>query len=233
MYGDLVDQDDMKKQAAEKALEFIEDNMTIGLGTGSTAQFMLKKLGELVKDGLKIEGVPTSVKTKKVAKKYNIPLTEFNEFTEIDVTIDGADEVDSYLNVIKGGGGALTREKIVAYHSEKVIIIADESKVVKALGIDTPIPVEVVKYAWPATKKSIEELGCTAELRKIVGEVYITDNANYILDCDFGKIKEPDILEQTLNLIPGVVENGLFIDLVDEVIVGSKQGIVTLQEKVI
>ncbi len=223
----------MKKQAAEKALEFIEDNMTIGLGTGSTAQFMLKKLGELVKDGLKIEGVPTSVKTKKVAKKYNIPLTEFNEFTEIDVTIDGADEVDSYLNVIKGGGGALTREKIVAYHSEKVIIIADESKVVKALGIDTPIPVEVVKYAWPATKKSIEELGCTAELRKIVGEVYITDNANYILDCDFGKIKEPDILEQTLNLIPGVVENGLFIDLVDEVIVGSKQGIVTLQEKVI
>ena len=221
----------MKKMAAEKAVEHVDNGMVIGLGTGSTVKYAIKKLGEMVNTGLKIEGIPTSLRTKKLATEYDIPLVDLNDYTEIDLTIDGADEVDSHLNLIKGGGGALTREKIIAYHSKKEIIVIDEAKVVKKLGIDSPVPVEVTKYGWNATKKTLEELGCTAELRTIMDEVYITDNSNYILDCDFGKINEPEALEKEINSIPGVIENGLFIDLVDEVIVGSKQGIITLEER--
>lgn len=221
----------MKKMAAEKAVEHVDNGMVIGLGTGSTVKYAIKKLGEMVNTGLKIEGIPTSLRTKKLATEYNIPLVDLNDYTEIDLTIDGADEVDSNLNLIKGGGGALTREKIIAYHSKKEIIVIDETKVVKKLGIDSPVPVEVTKYGWNATKKTLKELGCTAELRTIMDEVYITDNSNYILDCDFGKINEPEALEKEINSIPGVIENGLFIDLVDEVIVGSKQGIITLEER--
>jgi len=217
--------------AAEKAVEHVDNGMVIGLGTGSTVKYAIKKLGEMINTGLKIEGIPTSLRTKKLATEYNIPLVDLNDYTEIDLTIDGADEVDSHLNLIKGGGGALTREKIIAYHSKKEIIVIDETKVVKKLGIDSPVPVEVTKYGWNATKKTLEELGCTAELRTIMDEVYITDNSNYILDCDFGKINEPEALEKEINSIPGVIENGLFIDLVDEVIVGSKQGIITLEER--
>jgi len=221
----------MKKMAAEKAVEHVDNGMVIGLGTGSTVKYAIKKLGEMVNTGLKIEGIPTSLRTKKLATEYNIPLVDLNDYTEIDLTIDGADEVDSNLNLIKGGGGALTREKIIAYHSKKEIIVIDETKVVKKLGIDSPVPVEATKYGWNATKKTLKELGCTAELRTIMDEVYITDNSNYILDCDFGKINEPETLEKEINSIPGVIENGLFIDLVDEVIVGSKQGIITLEER--
>ena len=229
--GELVEQEEMKKLAAEKATEYIEDDMIVGLGTGSTVEYTIKKLGDMVKDGLKIKGIPTSLRTKKLAIKYGISLVDLDEYGEIDLTIDGADEVDSFLNLIKGGGGALTREKIIAYHSKKEIIVVDETKIVKKLGIDHPLPVEVTKYGWNATKKTLESLRCTAEIRKIMDEVYITDNQNYILDCDFGKIDEPQLLEKEINSIPGVVENGLFIDLVDEVIVGSKQGIITLEEK--
>lgn len=218
----------MKKMAGEKAIEYIEDGMIIGLGSGSTVEYTLKKLGELVKDGLNVKGIPTSMHTKKLAKEYKIPLTTLDENPEIDLTIDGADEVDSNLNLIKGGGGALTREKIVAYHSKKEIIVVDESKIVKALGIDFPLPVEVIKFGWSSTKKTVEAFGCVADLRKIVEEPYLTDNSNYILDCDFERIDEPEQLEKDLNYIPGVVENGLFIGLVDEIIVGSKQGVMTL-----
>jgi ribose 5-phosphate isomerase A len=221
----------MKKMAAEKAVEHVDNGMVIGLGTGSTVKYAIKKLGERINKGLKIEGIPTSLRTKKLAVKLNIPLVDLNEYTEIDLTIDGADEVDSFLNLIKGGGGALTREKIIAYHSKKEIIVVDETKVVKKLGVDFPVPVEVTKFGWNATKKSLEELGCTTELRTIMDEVYITDNSNYILDCDFGKINEPEVLEKEINSIPGVIENGLFIDLADEIIVGSKQGIITLEER--
>jgi ribose 5-phosphate isomerase A len=228
-----LEQEEMKKLAAEKAVEYIEDGMIVGLGTGSTVEHALKKLGELVKEGLKIQGIPTSLRTKKSATNYGIPLTDLKEHTEIDVTIDGADEVDSNLFLIKGGGGALTREKIIAYHSKKVIIIIDETKVTKRLGVDFALPVEVTKYGWTATMKTLEDLGCTPELRTITGEPYSTDNQNYIIDCDFGKIDEPEVLEKEINSIPGVVENGLFIDLVSEVIVGSKQGIMTLEKQVI
>lgn len=228
-FGELLEQEEMKKLAAEKAVKYVKDGMIVGLGTGSTTEYALKKLGELIKDGLNIKGIPTSMHTRKIAKEQNIPLTTMEENPEIDLTIDGADEVDSHLNVIKGGGGALTREKIIAYHSKKEIIIVDDSKVVKALGIDCPLPVEVVKFGWQSTKKTLEKFGCTAELRKIMNEPYITDNSNYILDCDFERIAEPEQLEKDINSIPGVVENGLFIGLVDEAIVGSKQGIKTLE----
>ena len=229
-FGEFLEQEEMKKLAGEKSVEFIEDGMILGLGTGSTVEYMLKKLGEEVKKGLKVKGIPTSMHTKKVAKECNIPLTTLDENPEIDLTIDGADEVDSELNLIKGGGGALTREKLIAYHSKKEIIIIDDTKVVKALGIDFPLPVEVLKYGWSSTKKTLEKFGCEIELRQIMNEPFITDNSNYILDCDFERIDEPEQLEKDINCIPGVVENGLFIGLADEVIVGSKQGLMTLEK---
>jgi len=228
----LLEKEELKKLAGEKAVEHIEDGMTIGLGTGSTVEYTLRKLGELVKEGLKIKGIPTSIHTQRIAKEEKIPLTSLEENPVIDVTIDGADEVDSDLNLIKGGGGALVREKIIAFNSKKVIIVIDDSKIVKALGIDFPLPVEVVKFGWTSTKKTLEELGCNIELREIMeNEPFITDNGNYILDCEFDRINEPEQLEIDINNIPGVVDNGLFIGLVDEVIVGGKQGILTLDKE--
>ncbi|MBN1861389.1 MAG: ribose-5-phosphate isomerase RpiA [Candidatus Thermoplasmatota archaeon] len=221
----------MKKQAAEKAVQYVENGMIVGLGTGSTVEFAIKKIGEMVRGGLNIQGIPTSLKTKKLATELKIPLIELDDRTEIDITIDGADEVDSNLNLIKGGGGALTREKIIAYHSKKVIIIVDETKIVKGLGCDCSLPVEVTRFGWLATKKTLEDLGCTTELRRIMDEAFITDNQNYIVDCDFGKIADSEALEKEINNIPGVLENGLFIGLADEVIVGSKQGMMTLERQ--
>ncbi|MDH7507347.1 MAG: ribose-5-phosphate isomerase RpiA [Candidatus Thermoplasmatota archaeon] len=225
----MLEKEELKKLAGEKAVEQVEDNMIIGLGTGSTIKYSIIKLGELVRNGLKIKAVPTSVHTQRLAKEYNIPLTTLEENSVIDLTIDGADEVDSDLNLIKGGGGALTREKIIAFNSKKVIIVIDDSKIVKALGIDFALPVEVLRFGWTSTKRALEEFGCNVELRKVMGdEPFITDNSNYILDCDFDRIENPEQLERDINNIPGVVENGLFVGLVDEVIVGGKQGILTL-----
>ena len=230
-FGELLKQEEMKKLAAEKAVEYVKDGMILGLGTGSTVEYMLKRLERELHEGLKIKGIPTSMHTRKLAKEYKIPLTSLEENPEIDLTIDGADEVDSELNLIKGGGGALAREKIIAHNSKKEIIIIDDSKIVKALGIDFDLPIEVLKYGWTSTKKSIEEFfGCEVDLRKILDDPYITDNGNYILDCAFERIEEPEEMERDINNIPGVVENGLFVGLVDEVIVGSKQGIMTLEK---
>jgi len=223
-----LEKEDLKKLAGEKAVEQIEDGMIIGLGTGSTIEYGLKKLGELVKEGLNIKGIPTSIRTQRIAKDLQIPLTTLEENPVIDITIDGADEVDSNLNLIKGGGGALAREKIIAYNSKKLVIVIDDSKIVKALGIDFALPVEVLKFGWTSTKRALEEFGCTVELRKVMGEEpFITDNSNYVLDCDFERIENPVQVEIDINNIPGVVENGLFVGLVDEVIVGGKQGILT------
>ena len=228
-FGEFLEREELKKLAAEKAVEQVKDGMIVGLGTGSTMKYTLIKLGELVKSGLKIQGVATSINTKRIAQKEGIPLTTIDEHPEIDITIDGADEVDSSLNLIKGGGGALTREKIIAYNSKKVVIIVDDSKIVKALGIDFALPVEVLRFGWTSTKKILEEFGCSIELRKIMGNPFLTDNSNYILDLDFEHISEPEELEKDINCIPGVVENGLFIGLVNEVIVGSTQGVMTLE----
>jgi ribose 5-phosphate isomerase A len=229
-----LEREDYKKQAGEEAVKHIEEGMIVGLGTGSTIEYTLRKLGQMVKEGFKIQGIPTSIHTKRIAKEENIPLTTLEEHPDIDVTIDGADEVDSYLNLIKGGGGALTREKIIAFNSKQVIIVVDDSKIVKALGIDFPLSVEVVKYGWTSTKKTLEAFGCEVELREVMeGEPFITDNGNYILDCEFERIEDPEQMEIDLNCVPGVVENGLFINLVNEVIVGSKQGILTLDKETV
>jgi len=229
-----LEKEELKKLAGEKAVENIEEGMILGLGTGSTVEYTIRKLGKLCREGLKIKGIPTSLHTKRIASEEKIPLTTLEENPEIDITIDGADEVDSNLNLIKGGGGALAREKIIAYNSKRVIIVIDDSKIVKALGIDFPLPVEVLKFGWTATKKALETFDCNVELRKVMGdEPFITDNSNYILDCEFERIEDPAQIEMDINSIPGVVENGLFIGLVDEVIVGGKQGISTLDREAV
>ncbi|SFM14713.1 ribose-5-phosphate isomerase RpiA [Halanaerobium salsuginis] len=212
-----------KRLTGEKATEYIKSDMIIGLGTGSTAYYAIKKVGELVKTGLKIKAVPTSKETAQLAAEAGIELVELAEVDKLDLTIDGADEVDQNFNLIKGGGGALLREKIVASATEKLIIVVDESKLVDYLG-DFDLPVEVTKFSWQYTKRMIEKLGCTAKLRQANQNKYITDNDNYILDCDFGKIKDPAGLALKLNQLPGVVENGIFAGMTDLVIVGYKNG---------
>jgi len=232
--GEPLNQEEMKQVAAEKALEYIKNNMILGLGTGSTVNYLLQALSTRIRtEPLTIQAIPTSHQTKKIMKQTGIPITTLKDHPTIDLTIDGADEVDSDLNLIKGAGGALTREKIIAYHSKELLIIVDDSKVVKSLGMNNPIPVEVLQFAYTATQHCLEELGCTTTLRTIVNEPYITDNGNYIIDCEFPRIPEPEALEMQINMIPGVVENGLFINMADRVIVGGKQGIHTLEKAII
>lgn len=199
-----------KKAVGEKAVEFIQNDMVVGLGTGSTIFYTLHLLGKLVQQGFSIKGIPTSFHTEKLAKELNIPLTSFNEIDKIDIAIDGADEVSMDLDLIKGGGGALLREKIVAKAAKKLIIVADSTKLVGQLGT-FPLPVEIVPFGVEATKRHIQKLGIQPELRTVNGTSFITDNGNYILDCACPKINAPNELENKLNMIPGVVDNGLFI----------------------
>ncbi|KAA0007546.1 MAG: ribose-5-phosphate isomerase RpiA [Thermoplasmata archaeon] len=222
-----LDREDLKKMAAQKALDYVEDGMVVGLGTGSTVEYFIPKLSEKIKkENIELIAIPTSHRTKSFAQEFQIPLSTLREHPEIDITIDGADEVDPDLNLIKGGGGALTREKIVAYASKKEIIIVDESKLVQKLGVSFPLPIEVVPFGWYPTKLHIERLfDCSANLRMADGIPFTTDNTNYILDCEFSEIERPDILEKELNDIPGVVEVGLFVNLADIVIAGTREGI--------
>ena len=213
----------LKKVAAHQAVSYIEDGMVVGLGTGSTAAYAIEKLGEMVKDGLEIIGIPTSVATENMAKKAGISVSTLNEYPYVDITIDGADQVDSNLNLIKGGGGALLREKMVASCSEKEIIIVDESKIVERFSF--PLPVEVVKFGWKATTKKLANLGFMPSLR----ENFVTDNGNYILDCKYASIENTKEMEREINSIPGVVENGLFIELATEIIIGTPQGARTIK----
>jgi|SRR5690554_3324709 len=214
-----------KKMVAESAVEFIQDGMTVGLGTGSTAYWAIKKTGEKIKkEGIKIKAIATSKESESLAKELRIPLVNFSDIDNIDITIDGADEVDSDLNLIKGGGGALLREKIVATASHKLIIIVDETKIVKQLG-KFPLPVEVIPFGVHITRSKIEKLGCKTEIRMSDEKnKYKTDNGNYILDCKFSNIENPEEINQYINIIPGVVDNGLFIKLANEVLVGYKDG---------
>lgn len=212
-----------KQIAGEKAAEYVKDGMIVGLGTGSTAYWAVKKVGEMVADGLNIRAVPTSEETRSLAEELNIPLVSLADVNYIDLTIDGADEVDSDLNLIKGGGGALVREKIVAYHSKKLIIIVDDSKLVDKLGA-FPLPVEVVHFGADKTLINLEKFDCQPKLRKKEGELFNTDNYNYIIDCNFEVIENPKDLNNKLNELPGVVETGLFVDMTDKVIVGNNQG---------
>ncbi|MBT2681979.1 ribose-5-phosphate isomerase RpiA [Bacillus sp. ISL-35] len=206
-----------KQMVGEKAVEYIKDGMVVGLGTGSTIFYTIKKLGELVRGGLKIKGVPTSEQTAALAKEEGIPLVDLKEVKALDVAIDGADQVDSDMNLIKGGGGALLREKIIANAASSFIVIADSAKLADKLGT-FPLPVEVVQFGVEMTAGKIETLRCIPKLRQKEGQPFITDNGNYILDCDFKRIESPAELEVKLNMIPGVVENGLFVNYASKLI---------------
>jgi ribose 5-phosphate isomerase A len=214
-----------KKMAALKAVEWVRDGMVIGLGTGSTAYYAIEVIGKLVKEGHDLVGVPTSKNTEKLALEFGIPLTSLESVNDIDLTIDGADEVDLRLRLIKGMGGALLREKIVASVSRQEIVAVDDSKLVDVLGTKSPLPVEVVPFGHKRAKEAIERLRCKAQLR---GEnnPFVTDSGNYIYDCRFVRIENPEDLEKRLNLIPGVVENGLFIGLATRVVIGTEKGVV-------
>ena len=213
-----------KQLAGEAALEFVKDGMTLGLGTGRTAFFAIKKLGELVRNGLSVQCIPTSEQTRIQALKEGIPLVDFTQVLKIDITIDGADEIDSNLLMIKGGGGALFREKIVASASQEMITIVDSSKVVGVLG-KFPLPVEVSPFGWQLVFQALQELDGKPTLRKKGEEIFLSDQKNYIIDCDFEEIHDPPKMENTLNQIPGVVANGLFINLATKLIVGKQDSV--------
>jgi ribose 5-phosphate isomerase A len=221
--------DQEKEAAARASLRFIEDGQVVGLGTGSTAAHFIELLGERVKDGLKIRGIPTSDRSREMASGLGIPLTTLDECQQIDVTVDGADEVDEQLRLIKGGGGALLREKIVASATRQLVIVADASKRVPVLG-KFPLPVEVIKFAQALVAKKIEALGASVQLRRDAkGNPYLTDENNHILDCRFGQIPEADILARQLSDMPGVVEHGLFIGMASVVLVARGSEIVELR----
>ncbi len=222
--------DDQKKRSAERALDFVEDGMKLGLGTGSTAEHLVRLLGEKVANGLNVVCVPTSDRTAALAEELNIPLTTLSDTPHLDVTIDGADEFDAQLRLVKGGGGALLREKIVATASDRMIVITDVSKQVETLGA-FPFPIEVIPFGCRTTEEKIKrvaaEFGCTGPIVRRAdeyGEPFLTDSENFIYDCQFGAIPDPDGLAQALNLIPGVVDNGFFIGIANVAIVGTDDG---------
>ncbi|CAM4439087.1 ribose 5-phosphate isomerase A [Paenibacillus endophyticus] len=219
-----------KKLAAEKATESIADGMIIGLGTGSTAYYAIQKIGQRVQEGLAIQAIATSKQSEELAVSLGIPLIAASDIDYIDITIDGADEVDSRWNLIKGGGGALLREKIVASASKQLIIVVDESKVVAELG-RFPLPVEIITFGFEITMRKLEKLGCQPILRQAGVKPYVTDNGNYIADCHIGSIPNAEELHSALQLIPGVVDNGLFIGMASQVIVGYMNGTAKQLEK--
>ncbi|NIS39164.1 ribose-5-phosphate isomerase RpiA [Candidatus Saccharibacteria bacterium] len=220
--------DPLKQQAAYKAAERIESGMVIGLGTGSTTEFAIKRIGEFLKKGKlnNIVGISSSVRSEKLAQSLSIPLTTFDKDPQIDITIDGADEVDSDLNLIKGGGGALLREKVLAQASKINIIIVDESKLSPALGTHWALPVEVIDFARQPAQSYLESLGATVEPRtNHDGTPFRTDQNNIILDANFGPIENPGQLAERLNQRAAIVENGLFLGLATEIIVAGEKGI--------
>jgi ribose 5-phosphate isomerase A len=213
-----------KQLAAEKAVSFLENGMTIGLGTGTTAYWAIEKIGEKVKmENWKIRAIATSIRSEDQARNLGIPIFDFSTIRSIDITIDGADEVNPQLQLIKGGGGALLREKIVATNSKQMIVVADESKWVKTLG-SFPLPVEVVHFGWQRTFEKLQLLGCDAKRRMQENGPYLTDNGNYIIDCSFGEIKDPPALHESVNAITGVVDNGLFIQIASKLVLGFNNG---------
>lgn len=213
----------LKQIAAERAAEYVEDGMKVGLGTGSTAYYAICRIGERVRDGLNIQAVATSEASDKLAREWGIPIVPFDQIGRLDLTIDGADEVDPDFNLIKGGGGALLREKIVAANSDKLIIVADGSKAVQKLG-KFPLPVEVVPFASEWTFQALETLGCQPQWRMDGQQRYLTDNGNLIADCHLEAIDHAADLNVQLNMLPGVVDNGLFVDMASTVILANADG---------
>ncbi|PRD37082.1 ribose-5-phosphate isomerase RpiA [Gemmobacter lutimaris] len=237
MPADLSPIDKAKFVAAKRAVEYVESGMKLGLGTGSTAAWMVRCLAERIREeGLKVKGVPTSSRTAELARSLGVPVVSLDDAKWLDLTIDGADEIDSQLNLIKGGGAALLQEKIVATASDQMIVIADAAKEVAQLGA-FPLPVEVIPFGWQTTKALIEEtlvsldvLNRDCTLRMNGDAPLVTDEANYIVDLHLKRIGNPRQLSLVLNQIPGVVENGLFIDICDIVVVGHGDGRVTVRD---
>lgn len=215
---------DLKKRAAEKAVEYIKDKMVVGLGTGSTAYWAIQKIGERVREGLQLGAVATSVETEKLASEAGIPILPFSSLKTIDLTIDGADEVDPQHNLIKGGGGALLREKLIAFNSTTYLIIVDESKLVKQLG-SFPLPVEILPFGSELTVNQLQKTSKEVAIRQKEGNIFTTDNGNLIADLQLHSISDPQHLNEALLRIPGVLETGLFPgEMVSKVIVGMQSG---------
>ncbi|GAA6200318.1 ribose-5-phosphate isomerase RpiA [Aquicoccus sp. SU-CL01552] len=237
MTGELSPIDKAKFVAARRAADYVEDGMRVGLGTGSTAAWLVRCLGEMVReDGLKFKGVPTSTRTAELARDVGIEVISLDEARWLDLTIDGADEFDADLNLIKGGGGALLQEKIVATASDRMVVIADIGKQVETLGA-FPLPVEVIPFGWQTTQALIEEtlismdvLGRDTTLRMNGEAAFVTDEGNFILDLHLKRIGNARQLALVLNQMPGVVENGLFIDICDTVVLGFGDGRVELRD---
>lgn len=227
----MTDLTHYKQQAAEQALAYVKSGMALGLGSGSTARYMLDGLGERLRDGRlhNIVGVPTSEATAVIARRLGIPLTTLEAHPRLDLALDGADEIDPALNLIKGLGGALLHEKIVAASAGRLIIMADETKLVGRLGERAPLPVEVVSFGLPLCSRRLKELGGTPTLRRAAdGSAFQTDEGNVILDCRFAEISEPAVLNAAINAIPGVVEHGLFIGMAAIALVAGASGVTTM-----
>jgi ribose 5-phosphate isomerase A len=219
---------DLEKQIAGRAAaDLVQPGNTVGLGSGSTATWAIRFLGERVRGGLKILGIPTSQRTKQLAEQLGIPLARLDEHLQIDIDIDGADEIDPHLNLIKGGGGALLREKIIASASRRFIVVGDSSKQVAHLG-KFPLPVEVIPFAESLISRRIAALGAQVSLRG-AGQPYVTDEGHHILDCTFGEISDPAALAEKLRAIPGVVEHGLFIGMAEVALIGRDGKVVQVR----
>jgi ribose 5-phosphate isomerase A len=224
----------LKRAAAERAVAWVEDGMVLGLGSGTTAEVALALLARRVTDGLRVVGVPTSRRIERLARRHGVSLATLDEHRRLDLTIDGAEEVEPRrLALIKGRGGALLREKIVAAASETVVIIVDESKLVRALGERQPVPVEVVPFGWSRTAAALEKLGGEVSLRRRSpsGRPYVTDGGNHIVDCRFGRIGDPAALERSIKALPGVVESGIFVGLADRVVVAGAGGVRVIERR--
>jgi ribose 5-phosphate isomerase A len=225
------EQDRRKQLAADLAVKQIAPGMTVGLGTGSTADLVTRLLSQKVAEGFAVTGVPTSRRTAELAGSLGIPLKDLQDVEHIDLTIDGADEIQpGTLFALKGAGGALLREKLVALDSSKVLLVVDDTKIVDLIGNNFAIPVEVVQFGWRVPARGLEALGATIEMRREPDsdQLFITDNDNYVLDAGFGPIADPNQLSRRIKEITGVIEHGLFVGIVDEVIVGSERGAETL-----
>jgi ribose 5-phosphate isomerase A len=225
-----VNRYELKRAAALRAIEEVKDGMALGLGTGSTAAFVVEGLARRVAAGLRVIGIPTSERTASQARRLGIPIATFAEYQRLDLTIDGADEVQlGSLDLIKGLGGALLREKIVAAASERLVIVVDQEKLVERLGEHTPVPVEVTQFGWQATAVALAKLDCTPERRYSAGEQpVITDGGNFILDCRFGPIADPGKLEKDIAMTVGAIESGLFVGRSSMVVVASETGVEVL-----
>jgi ribose 5-phosphate isomerase A len=220
----MLSQEEIKQLVAKQAARLVQNNMTVGIGSGSTIYWLIMELGNIVKDGLFFRAVPTSKKTAALAAQHNIPLAELNAVESIDITIDGADEIDPHLQLIKGGGGALLQEKMVAAASRELFILADHSKLVLQLG-KFPLPLDVIPFGWKQVQRHIRDTyHVEATLRMQNDQPFITDHGHFILDCPFQRIEQPDELTYELNTIPGVVDNGLFINMADMALIGFPDG---------